>query len=260
MIICKDLNEEDCINTIQEWKKKCPPERGDFHWKEKRSAKELAKEWIYNNGSNFKKILNQNNEFKNTELIRVAPELETRFDKYGRGRKHDLLILGQQDCKKTVISIEAKADESFGNNTVGRYYLKGILKQLNETNTNVPARIEGLIKSLFKKPYKNKIFKLQYQLLHAIAGTLTEAKIQNSDKALFVVNTFISEEIGREKLEVNNKKFNKFLNVFSSGQYHIIPHNCDMKLFWNKNNWQSLCKKCHSRKTALKNGAFGNMK
>ena len=41
---------------------------------------------------------------------------------------------------------------------------------------------------------------------------------------------------------------------------HIIPHNCDMKLFWDKNNWQSLCKKCHSRKTALEYGGFGNMK
>ncbi len=31
---------------------------------------------------------------------------------------------------------------------------------------------------------------------------------------------------------------------------HIIPHRGDMNLFWNqKNNWQSLCKSCHSRKT-----------
>ena len=30
---------------------------------------------------------------------------------------------------------------------------------------------------------------------------------------------------------------------------HIIPHRGDEKLFWNKNNWQSLCKRCHSRKT-----------
>ncbi|WP_197457685.1 HNH endonuclease signature motif containing protein, partial [Snodgrassella sp. CFCC 13594] len=26
---------------------------------------------------------------------------------------------------------------------------------------------------------------------------------------------------------------------------HIKPHCGDMKLFWNRNNWQSLCKGCH---------------
>lgn len=26
---------------------------------------------------------------------------------------------------------------------------------------------------------------------------------------------------------------------------HIIPHRNDKALFWDKNNWQSLCKHCH---------------
>ncbi|MBS4762126.1 HNH endonuclease [Carnobacteriaceae bacterium zg-ZUI252] len=30
---------------------------------------------------------------------------------------------------------------------------------------------------------------------------------------------------------------------------HIIAHKGDMKLFWDVNNWQSLCNSCHSRKT-----------
>lgn len=31
---------------------------------------------------------------------------------------------------------------------------------------------------------------------------------------------------------------------------HIIPHKGDQTLFWDKNNWQPLCKSCHDRKTA----------
>ena len=31
---------------------------------------------------------------------------------------------------------------------------------------------------------------------------------------------------------------------------HIIPHKGDKKLFWDKSNWQALCKSCHDRKTA----------
>lgn len=38
---------------------------------------------------------------------------------------------------------------------------------------------------------------------------------------------------------------------------HIIPHKGDKKLFWDRNNWQSLCKKHHDRKTATEDGGFG---
>ena len=31
---------------------------------------------------------------------------------------------------------------------------------------------------------------------------------------------------------------------------HIIPHRGDMSLFWDQENWQPLCKRCHDRKTA----------
>lgn len=30
---------------------------------------------------------------------------------------------------------------------------------------------------------------------------------------------------------------------------HIIPHQGDQRLFWDAENWQSLCKPCHTRKT-----------
>ena len=31
---------------------------------------------------------------------------------------------------------------------------------------------------------------------------------------------------------------------------HIEPHRGDKRLFWDRANWQSLCKSCHSKKTA----------
>lgn len=31
---------------------------------------------------------------------------------------------------------------------------------------------------------------------------------------------------------------------------HIRPHRGDARLFWDRRNWQSLCHRCHSRKTA----------
>lgn len=41
---------------------------------------------------------------------------------------------------------------------------------------------------------------------------------------------------------------------------HIIPHNGDEELFWDRNNWQPLCKTCHGIKTAAEDGAYGNVK
>lgn len=39
---------------------------------------------------------------------------------------------------------------------------------------------------------------------------------------------------------------------------HIIPHKGNTELFWDTDNMQSLCKKCHDKKTATENGTFGN--
>ncbi len=41
---------------------------------------------------------------------------------------------------------------------------------------------------------------------------------------------------------------------------HIIPHKGNKKLFWDTNNWQPLCKRCHDRKTATEDGGFGHFR
>ena len=39
---------------------------------------------------------------------------------------------------------------------------------------------------------------------------------------------------------------------------HIVPHKGDIALFWDRSNWQSLCKRDHDIKTATEDGGFGN--
>ena len=36
---------------------------------------------------------------------------------------------------------------------------------------------------------------------------------------------------------------------------HIKPHRGDSVLFWNRDNWQALCKRCHDQKTAREDRA-----
>jgi 5-methylcytosine-specific restriction protein A len=38
---------------------------------------------------------------------------------------------------------------------------------------------------------------------------------------------------------------------------HIADHKGDLRLFWNRKNWQPLCKSCHDSKTGRENG-FGS--
>lgn len=38
---------------------------------------------------------------------------------------------------------------------------------------------------------------------------------------------------------------------------HIKPHKGDKELFWDESNWQSLCQRCHSVKTAKEDGRWG---
>lgn len=38
---------------------------------------------------------------------------------------------------------------------------------------------------------------------------------------------------------------------------HITPHKGDQSLFWDQDNWQSLCKRHHDQKTVKEDGGFG---
>lgn len=38
---------------------------------------------------------------------------------------------------------------------------------------------------------------------------------------------------------------------------HVVPHCGDRVLFWDQDNWQPLCARCHSAKTAAEDGGFG---
>jgi 5-methylcytosine-specific restriction protein A len=38
---------------------------------------------------------------------------------------------------------------------------------------------------------------------------------------------------------------------------HIDPHKGDKAKFWERTNWQPLCKPCHDRKTVIEDGGFG---
>lgn len=41
---------------------------------------------------------------------------------------------------------------------------------------------------------------------------------------------------------------------------HKIAHKGDMRLFWDRSNWQPMTRACNSRKAVREEGAFGNVR
>lgn len=222
MIICKKLDQNDAICSLEEWYSKCPPQKKDLHWQPDHSAMETAKLWLRGIPMEFLKILKN----RDLEYELCAPELNTRFDKYkGNVRNHDLLIIAKdKKDKKIVVAIESKVDEPF-DKTIGPY-LKAIKrKKENRENSNADYRIEDLRKAIFPQLEMNVFESLKYQLLTAVAGTLREAKIQGAKKAIFMVQTLVPTTINERKNRKNQRDLDSFIKVISNSQHPNIHDN-----------------------------------
>lgn len=160
------------ISNLADWKNFVFIGKKAKDWKEDRSALSLADYMINIKGEDkiIELVSSQINEAFTLEI--AYPEYQARFDKHGQGREHDLAIFGKTDSgKKIFIGIEAKVDESFGGTVASKYH-KGKAKELNGENTNLPIRIEELLKFNFKVITASD-FNLRYQLLFSTAGTLS---------------------------------------------------------------------------------------
>jgi hypothetical protein len=219
MIRCKDLVVIDQIGSLNEWFLKCPPQGKEKHWKDGRSAKETAKHWVYTIPQPYKEIL----ELWKLKFNVCSPEYVTTFDKNGgNGRNHDLLILAENEDKESVvISVESKVDEPFGD-TISKTIKAAEKRKMDTPNSKGLNRITDLRMALFGKEDDNQL-ELKYQLLTAVAGTIAEAKKHKAKSAIFLVQTFISDEILKKKHLQNQNDLDSFITLFSNSKYTEIP-------------------------------------
>ncbi len=239
MIICKDFNKNKTIKSIDEWKNICPPAGEEKQWQDGRSAKELAREWIKNKGKYLETLLGSHEDFKGIKFTMASPEYESKFDEYkGKGRQHDLLVLAEDKKGEVLISIEAKADESFGE-IIKDYYLRKVVDRINGVPTKAPDRIENLLSNVFERSIDLEVFNLRYQLLHAIAGTIAEANRRNIKRAIFVVNTFCSQDDKKFNLDKHQRNMNdldQFIRFMSNNSIDNISNNELLGPFNTMNN------------------------
>jgi hypothetical protein len=209
-------NNGNHIHSVEDWFTFSPPAKGVVQWKDGRSAKELAKAWFRTGKAEMPTeltaLLDSCPLTKNFRLLFGTPEMETVLDDFrGSGRIHDMILVGEADDKRVLVSIEAKVDESFGE-LIGEYIVKST--KANE-RSQVPNRIAHLSKAIFGEKDTSA---LRYQLLHAVAGTLIEARNQAAKVAVFVMYEFIPPKGKSEKAIQNEKDVNKFVMLLSDNK------------------------------------------
>lgn len=217
-------NDGRAVCSFAEWAAWGLPEtRRRAHWKEGRSACELAREWtragVPLTPDSVASLFARNQWTRGLAVEGGVIERETPLPFGPRGpRCHDLALWARNGESKVLICVEAKADESFGATVA-----EELAKALARPATRFPARLSWLTRGLLgvdafadtnARVLHPRIAGLPYQLLPAIAGTLLEAARDGAHAAIFLVHEFRTELTHDEKMERNAEALDRFLRLF----------------------------------------------
>jgi hypothetical protein len=218
MRIEKDGNEIRCIT---DWEDFAPPKGKEKQWVKGRSAYELARTWCgavtVSMPPELRALFDSRKETEGLEVDCVTPEQRIKFDPFGgEPRNADLAFVGRTATVTVAVTVEAKADEPFGE-TMART-LAAALAQLDKNpKSRGIARIEGLVKALFHPHIQGmpKLTDIRYQLITATAGTLAYALQNGANLAVLIVHEFITAKTQDERHAINRADYSAFLHRLS---------------------------------------------
>ena len=207
MKILNNKNEE--IVDLKTWKRAFFENKSNL-WKKRRSAMSTAEYWLNNSKiESLSKKLQKS--IKNLKIDVAYPECELKFDDYSHPRENDILVVDKNS--KTIISVEAKTDESFGKGSFMNAFGDAIKEKKKNPDSKQVERLLGLYKNYFC--CNDEIFNLMHQLTYWFAGSIAEAKRRNCKNIILLNQVFLYPELDKEKLEKNHKDFEKFVNIIS---------------------------------------------
>lgn len=193
------------ITTLEDWLREAPPAAGLAHWMDLRSAKEMARRWLPGEvPAEVVSLLASSPATRTFIAAEACPELETRLDSFGgRHRRHDLVVTGSATLQSgdTLLSVEGKADESFGPKLTAIRVTEGSNRHLRARALTLavlgclPAHVPSV----------------RYQLIHAAAGGLIEAKSRGASRAVLIVHEFRSRALSKGKLAQNHADLTQFV-------------------------------------------------
>ncbi len=218
------------IRSVDEWYEHAPPKKPELHWKDGRSAKELAKAWFQDVRPappvELRSLFASHPATKDVSVLEGVPECRLRLDNLkGEKRNADLWLWCNDPDGVAITTIEAKADESFGDE-IGPYYDSKL-----GTRSSLPARIDALCNAVFGRGLTAEIRSLRYQLLHGVAATLISAKDHRAAKAIFVVHEFHSSRCREAAVLRNRTDWRRFLSALKLEPPGGQTTECDPALF-----------------------------
>ena len=217
------------VRSVDDWFRHAPPKGGAKHWVAGRSARALAEAWFPVSGEptvpfELSQLLSSNAALGTPSPYDGEPECLVRFDGLLGGlRNCDLLIMAESPVGPLAISIEAKADETFGR-TVGQELdaLRRARHAGKRRNSNIRSRIEGLGKALFDLQSVKPISGIRYQLMHGVAAALAAAHQRKASAAAFVVHEFVTDATHDREHESNAKAFQSFVTLLARCEAIIV--------------------------------------
>jgi len=129
------------------------------------------------------------------------------------------MVIGESTLGSVAISIEAKADESFGRSVAGELRAaRRRASNLPERASNLPERMKTLAKALFGVQDFKPIRDIRYQLVHATAAALAVARQRRAIIAVVVVHEFVTDATRDRKHEANTRALDRFVGLLTKGE------------------------------------------
>jgi hypothetical protein len=219
------------ITCVEDWKRLAPP-KADYHWVEGRSAFELAYAWCGSGAavvpSDIQRLLDSRVETRDLKIDEVLPEHRIAFDaRGGEPRNADVALVGNTSAAKVTVTIEAKADETFGA-TVAKTVADALERSVENPRSRGVERVQDLVRGILPPRSKGlpHVGGLRYQLLTAAAGTLAYAAHEKASLAVLIVHEFITDKTEDERRAQNAADLDRFVQRLAGNATAAIG--CDL--------------------------------
>ena len=213
------------LTTIDQWRLSCFDGAKRCHWKDGRSAKENARAWLDAASSlqpDIAQILAACRDIGPLRRWCAEPEARITIDSFRGPPNIDLLVVAEDDHGPVVIAIEAKADETFGDELADRYQ-RARDERVLKPRSKAVARIEALLDRFALNIEQPHVLQLRYQLLTATAAVLAEANRRSSARAVLIVHEFMTPLTLPERRERNAADLDRFLATALNREGHLAP-------------------------------------
>lgn len=124
---------------------------------------------------------------------------------------------------KTIISVEAKTDESFSSENYLEAFETALKAKKKNSNSMQIERLLEMYKNYFCG--NNEILNLMHQLAYWFAGSIAEGTRRNCKNLILLNQVFNSHKLNKSKLAKNQRDFEYFVGLITNHEIKKIQKN-----------------------------------